>query len=210
MQSRTSLVVLLGALLGGAPLFSQTFSSDPQVSRNELVWFRLTETQSDIRDRMGAPHFMAEFGADFVSWQYQIGEIDNHDHSHVLVFRKSTGKLVSVTRSYEPERLFDNLFPAAVSTVHHYPNAAKPQYSATLRHLSGDRVLLAMGVSRPGQPVGQLVLMHRGVLRAFYPWLDEQLAAPTPPNSLLNSSQGPVRSPYQPGASGTSDKSNGK
>ncbi len=175
MKSRTSLVVLLGALLGGAPLFSQTFSPDPQVIHGELVWFRLTETQADIRDRLGAPHFMAEFGADLVSWQYQIGEIDNHDHSHILVFRKSTGKLVSVTRAYEPEQLLDNLFPAGASEVHYYPNAAKPQYSVTLRHLSDDRLLMAMGVSRPGQPVGQLVLIHRSAVRAFYPWLDDQL-----------------------------------
>lgn len=182
MASRNSLVVaLLGALLIGAPpIFSETrprlHLADPAVKGTAFEWFRLTETEEDIRKRLGAPHMATPFGADFNSWQYQIGEVDSHDHSHVFVFRRSTRVLVSVTRSYEPERAVDKFFPAAGAvTVHHYPNPEKPEYSVRLRRLSGGRLLMAMGTSRAGQPTGQLVLMHRSAIRAFYPWLDDQL-----------------------------------
>ena len=52
------------------------------------------------------------------SWQYQIGEVEHDDFSHALVFRKSDGKLVSVTRTYNPERNVDAFFPPGETTVH--------------------------------------------------------------------------------------------
>ena len=43
--------------------------------------------------------------------------------------------------------------------------------------LGGNRVLIAMGVAEPGQRTNQLVLIHRGELAGYLPWLEEQLKA---------------------------------
>jgi hypothetical protein len=101
--------------------------------------------------------------------------LDEHDFSHQLVFRKTDNQLISVTRNYEPERNVDQWFPPAETTVHFYPDANKPQYSVRLRHLSGGRILMAMGTSKAGDTTGQIVLIRESELRYFHPWLFEQL-----------------------------------
>ena len=106
--------------------------------------------------------------------------LNYHDFSHVLVFRKSTSKLVSVTRLYEEEQTVDEFFPPRETTVHQYPgdgtpDAAKAAFSLRLRRLSGGRLLIAMGSPKPGVPTGQLVLMDENELTTAYPWLAEQL-----------------------------------
>ncbi len=166
-------LLFLGALLTAAPCFS---NSDPEQREGAVIWFRLDETQDEIQRRFGSPHMAAEFGTDYVSWQYRIAaDADDHEHSHILVFRKSTRTLVSVTRAYEPERNVDEFFPPSDTSEHAFPDASAPRYRLRLRRLSGGRVLMAMGSAKPGEPTGQLVLMRRDVLRVFYPWLDEQL-----------------------------------
>src|SRR5262249_25282 len=98
---------LLGALLAAAPVFSQQVScSDPLASSAGPKWFQLAESESDVRKCLGQPTMVADFGR-YRSWQYQIGEVEHDDFSHALIFRKSDGKLVSVTRSYNPERNVD-------------------------------------------------------------------------------------------------------
>ncbi len=67
----------------------------------ELTWFQLNETEEEVVRALGSPTVVADFGADFRSWQYQIGDIDHHEFSHWLVFRASDRKLLSVTRNYE-------------------------------------------------------------------------------------------------------------
>ena len=163
------------ALFLAAPLASQTQpKADPQIRQGKLTWFLLTENMPGVMRAMGQPKVIADFGNDYQSWQYQIGGIDGHDFSHILVFRKSSKTLVSVARNYEPERAVDALLPAAETTVHHYPDAAGPQYSIRVRRLAGGRVLMAMGTSKPGQHTGQLVLIRESELRFFYPWLLER------------------------------------
>jgi hypothetical protein len=169
--------LFIGALVSTAPLFSQTpAAGNPRLHDGEPRWFLLTETRDQVTRALGQPAMVADFGQDFQSWQYQIGDIDHHEFSHQLVFLKSDRALISVTRNYEPERTFDELFPEAETTVHHYPNLKNPQYSLRLRLLSGGRVLMAMGAPKAGQPTGQLVLIRKSELRYFYPWLFEQLS----------------------------------
>ena len=60
--------------------------------------------------------------------------------------------------------------------MHHFPDAQKPTFSIRVRRLSGGRLLMAIGTSKPGQTTGQLVLMRESELTHFYPWLEEQLA----------------------------------
>ncbi len=166
----------MGPLLFAAVLSSQIRpAADPQLRNGEPVWFLLTETKDQVKRALGPPKAVAAFGQDFLSWQYQIGNADQEEFSHQVVFRESTREIVSITRNYEPERNVDTLFPPAETTVHHYPDAEKPQFGLRLRHLTGGRVLMAMGTSKPGQVTGQLVLMRESELRFFYPWISEQL-----------------------------------
>jgi hypothetical protein len=166
----------LGMLLPAASLFSQTLpAADPQLRDGKVSWFLLNETKDQVARSLGQPTMAAEFGHDFQSWQYQIGDVDHDEFSHQLVFRKSDGKLISITRNYETERKVDALFPQQETTVHFYPAAEKLHYSVRVRRLSGGRVLMAMGTSRADQVTSQLVLMRQSELRYFYPWLFEQL-----------------------------------
>lgn len=72
--------------------------ADPQLRNGEPVWFLLHETKEQVARAMGQPKFTAEFGHDFESWQYQIGDIDHEGFSHQFVFRKSSSELVSVAQ----------------------------------------------------------------------------------------------------------------
>lgn len=172
--------LLLVALLLAAPLFSQAIPSlaDPVANGAEIKWFQLDESPEQVRRALGTPSVVADFGADFQSWQFQIGDIDHHDFSHQLVFRKSTRALISVTRNYEPGVQVDQLFPPRETTVHHFPNADKPEMSVRVRLLSHDRVLIATGSARPGQTTNQIVVIRRNELRFFYGWLDSSILRP--------------------------------
>jgi hypothetical protein len=158
-------VVLLGALLIAAPVFSQD---------QDLLGFLLNDTPAQVRQRLGRPVLVAPFG-EFESWQYQVGVEDNHEFSHVLLFRVATGELVSVTRNWEQEQLVDELFPAAESKVYYYPDAGHPEYGVRVRRLTGGRVLIAMGSAKAGDPTGQIVAIRESELAHFHPWLATQL-----------------------------------
>lgn len=169
--------LLLVAPLLAAPLFSQGIpaTADPVANGQDFKWFQFNESPDQIRKALGQPTAVADFGSDFQSWQFQIGDIDHHDFSHQVVFRKSTRSLVSITRNYEPEVLVDPLFPPRETTVHHFPNADKPEMSVRVRMLPHDRVLIANGSARPGQTTNQIVVIHRNELRFFFGWLANQL-----------------------------------
>lgn len=165
--------MLLGALLSAAPVFSQAMA-DPHIKGGQFVWFTLSESRAELTTALGRPAVVADFGHDFVSWQYQLGNIDHHDFSHQVVMRRD-GAIVSITRNYEPERNVDALFPENETTTHEYAVDGKPQFSVRVRRLSGGRLLLAMGVSKPGQKTYQLMLIRESEVRYFHPWLAEQL-----------------------------------
>ena len=89
---------LLGALLSAAPVFSQqALWSDPRVGADGVKWFEFVEREAEVRQYLGQPAMVADFGK-YRSWQYQIGEVEHDDFSHALVFRKSDGVLVSISR----------------------------------------------------------------------------------------------------------------
>ena len=157
------------ALLAAAPLFAQAFA-DPRVKDGEPVWFQLTEDREQVGKLLGKPVLIAETGKAFYSWQYQIDSVDE-DYSHYAVFRKADGKLISVTRQYQPERDVDTFFPASETTVASFPDPAKPTFKMRVRRLSGGRLLMAAGTGR----TGQLVLIRESELGNFYPWIQAQL-----------------------------------
>lgn len=150
-------LVLLGALLLAAPAFSQ---------QDEILELQLTESPQQILQKLGPPTLISPFG-EFESWQYQIGTEDNHEFSHVLLFRTATGELVSVTRNWEHERPVDEIFPPSETTAYYYD----AHYGVRVRRLSGERVLIAMGASAPGLPTGQIQLIRESALPQFHPWL---------------------------------------
>ncbi len=178
------LLVLMGALLTAAPpaLLSGADATprlpalaDPQVKTEGVVWLTLDETMEEVARALGRPALVAESGGGLVSWQFQLGEIDHHDFSHVLVFRGSDRKLLSVTRNYEPERNVEALFPVAEMRSYAVPGATG--YRMRVRKLPGGRLLMALSLAQAGAPVGQLVLMKETEVGRFYPWLAQELAA---------------------------------
>jgi hypothetical protein len=163
---------LVGALLTAAPLFSQS-GADPAVVKGRVQWLTLGESREDLARAMGPPRMIAPFGADFVAYQYQIGGVDHHDYSHQVVVRRSDGTVVSITRNYEPEIVVDEFFPEPETSAYRCQECGG--YSVRVRKLSGGRLLLAMGVSRPGQRTGQLLLIRESELRVFLPWLAAEM-----------------------------------
>ena len=151
----------------------------------ETSEFSLGESMEDVARKLGPPKLVADFGAGLRSWQYHLGSGDNHDPSHYLVFRRSSGKLVSVTRNYDPEELVDGLFPGSQTSTHFLRPPTDPPYGVRVRRLPGGRVLLAMGSPKTGQPVSQLVLMLEADLASLYPWLADALKGNVPPPEAL-------------------------
>jgi hypothetical protein len=176
-----TIILTLGALLLAAPLFSQ-FSkwTDPRIADGRMEWFHLLESESEVRARLGQSPMMADFGA-YRSWQYRIGEeLDHDEFTHALVFRKTDGKLVSISRTYAPERNVDAFFPPEETKVCTLSNPGQADFSVRARPLPGGGVLMAIGSSQRGQPAGQIVLMHESELAHFYPWVEVQLKAGKP------------------------------
>lgn len=170
------LSLVVGALLLVAPpAVKLPAQGDPRVTASGVEWLSLRETMEAVRRQLGPPTLVAEYAAGLVTWQYQLGDIDHHDYSHILVFRKADQALLSVTRNYEPERTVDALFPAAETKAYAVPGQAG--FVMRTRALPGGRMLLAMARSGAGQPVGQLVLMRASEVGRFYPWLASLLAA---------------------------------
>ncbi len=151
----------MGALLLAAPVFSQ---------EENLLSFELNEKPAELTQRLGRPALIVPSG-EFESWQYQIGIEDNHEFSHILLFRKSTGELLSLTRNWEHERNIDELFPPEQTKVYFYSDEQTPAYGVRVRRLSGGRILMAMGSAAPGQLAGQVVLIRESELHIFHPWL---------------------------------------
>jgi hypothetical protein len=158
---------LWGALLFAAPcLYPQ---STLQIT--EILRFTLEETPQQILRGLGEPVQVNDSEPAFHTWFYQTDAFDKHDHSHILLFSQPAKKLLSVTRNYHLPVNVEALFPAAKSTIHHWPDAKAPQLSVQVREYDGDRVLIAMGVAKPGQPTTQLIVIRRSALAIFFPWL---------------------------------------
>jgi hypothetical protein len=171
-----TILVCFGALLLVAPLFCQSPRwIDPRVIAGKLEWFHLLETESEVRSRLGQPAMVADFGG-FRSWQYRFGEdLDHDEFSHALLFRKSDGKLVSISRTFQPERTVDEFFPLGETVSHSLTPAGQTEFRARIRRLPGGGLLMAMGTQQVGQATHQIVLMHESVLPLFYPSLEERL-----------------------------------
>jgi hypothetical protein len=158
--------LLMGAWLFATPLFSETL--------DQLTRFTLTEDTAAVTRLLGPPAQIAEAGPSHFSWLFQTDVLDNHDHSHILLFAKRSGTLVSVTRNFHEAVNVDALFPAGTRT-HYYVAPNQPRWPVRVRLLPGDRVLIAMGVAKPGEGTTQLLLIRREALAEYLLWVAEQL-----------------------------------
>lgn len=164
-------ILILGAWLFATPL---AFSQTPLVA-SELLRYSLQETPAQLVRWLGAPVQIADSDPQFVTWYYQTDVQDLHEHSHLLLFRKSDGKLVAVTRNFHIPVVVDALFPVAKSQTHYWPSESDRQWSVRVRRLGEDRLAIAMGTAKPGDTTTQVVILRRSGVRTFLPWLDQQL-----------------------------------
>jgi hypothetical protein len=124
---------------------------------------------------LGSPVQVDDALPAYHSWLYQIDNADNHDFSHVLCFRNSDNQLISVTKNFDEPQNVEAVLPSDQTSTYYWPAAGPAQFSVRIRRLSGDRILIAMGSSRPADTTSQLVLIRRSALPLFFSWLDEQL-----------------------------------
>lgn len=174
MKRRYLLYTIAGALVA-AP---QPRLAEPRIEKGVLRWFTLAESAAEVERSIGAPLIVADFGEDYRSWHYRLGGVELHDYSHYLVFRRSTGRLISVTRSYDPEQKIDALFPARETKVVFAEAEGATRYGARVRRLPGKVLLIAMGSTHMGQPTGQLALVRESDVNHFFPWVASGLALP--------------------------------
>jgi hypothetical protein len=164
MHHVLGIILAVFALLAG--------QATPVKPGTELLGFTLDETPDRLTALLGRPDGVDDSLPAYISWLFKAGARDEHDYGYILCFRRSDGKLVSVTRNFDPEENVDHLFPSGSFTVHHWPTAEKPHFSLRLRSLPGDRLLLAMGAPEQGRLCGQLILIDRSALPYFFPWLE--------------------------------------
>ena len=144
-------------------------------SDQELWKLTLDEDTTTVAKILGAPAQTGEANPGHFSWYLQIDNGDNHDHSHVLLFRKSDRKLVSVTRNYDQPTNVDELFQAANTKTYFWQSGAQPRWPIRVRFVSAERALIAMGVGEHGELTSQVLLIRRNEIVNYLPWLAEQL-----------------------------------
>lgn len=147
----------------------------PLFSQWELANLQLNESPTEVRKLLGEPTLVADINTEFRSWQYRIGQEDHDSFSHSLIFSKRTNTLLSISHTYDVPVEVEQLFPASSTKYYHYPETGTPEMVVRVNHISQDRLLLAFGSNRPGEPTTQLVLIHSSILPVFYPWLAKQI-----------------------------------
>lgn len=161
----------MGAWLLAMPLLH----GQTPLAAAELLRFTLEETAAQLTRRLGPPAQVADGDPRFVTWHYQTDVQDLHEFSHLLLFRKSDGKLAGVTRNFHVAVNVDALFPEGKTRTYYWPSERDPQWSVRVRVLGEDRLAVATGVKGPGEKTGQVLIVRRTELRRFLPWLEEQM-----------------------------------
>ncbi len=164
----TALRLLAASLAATTLCIAQ--EAPPTLPGAELLAFTLDETRAQTLAKLGSPIHTGSFGPGYWSWFYQVGMSDE-DFSHTLLFRSSDGKLVSITRAFDPEVNVDHLFPKEETEMRYWPDEKSPQFKARVRKLGGNRLLVAMG-SAEGQKCGQLLLIRLDAVPTFFAWLE--------------------------------------
>lgn len=161
--------VLLGGVLAGL-LAGQTL-----LPVGELMRYTLDESTEQLTRGMGAPVQIGDASPGYLTWYYKTDVLDQHDFSHLLMFRREDGKLVSVTRNFHFAVNVDALLPVKSTQTYYWPSETDRQWPVRVRRMGNDRLVIAMGVANP-ETTTQVLIIRRSVLRLFLPWLEDQLA----------------------------------
>ena len=162
--------VLLGGVWAGL-LAGQTL-----LPVGELMRYTLDESTEQLTRGMGAPVQIGDASPGYLTWYYKTDVLDQHDFSHLLMFRREDGKLVSVTRNFHFAVNVDALLPVKSTQAYYWPSETDRQWPVRVRRMGNDRLVIAMGVANPGETTTQVLIIRRSVLRLFLPWLEDQLA----------------------------------
>ena len=138
--------------------------------------YTLDESSEQLTRGMGAPVQIGDASPGYLTWYYKTDVLDQHDFSHLLMFRREDGKLVSVTRNFHLAVNVDALLPVKSTHTYYWPNETDRQWPVRVRRMANDRLVIAMGVANPGETTTQVLIIRRSVLRLFLPWLEDQLA----------------------------------
>ena len=162
--------VLLGGVLAGL-LAGQTL-----LPVGELMRYTLDESSEQLTRGMGAPVQIGDASPGYLTWYYKTDVLDQHDFSHLLMFRREDGKLVSVTRNFHLAVNVDALLPVKSTQTYYWPSETDRQWPVRVRRMGNDRLVIAMGVAKPGEATTQVLIIRRSVLGLFLPWLEQQMA----------------------------------
>ena len=170
MQRHLSLLVILAAL------WAATGNGADHRPAPSILDFSLGERESDIVKKLGSPEHVSA-GTSYRTLDYLLGpeERSDEDYDWTFYFERPSGALISVTRNFVlPVSVAALLKGGAIRSHTYQPGsrAALPVLSVTL---TGDRVLVAIGLSKTDDACSQLVLMRRSALPRFYPWIAKDL-----------------------------------
>lgn len=80
-----------------------------------------------------------------------------------------------MTRNFAKPTQVTELFRGDQVRSHTFQSDPGAPLPARSRVLPGDRVLVAIGLSKAGDACSQLVLMRRTALKQFYPWIAKDM-----------------------------------
>jgi hypothetical protein len=169
MQRHLSLLILT-AFAAAAVLRGAEHRSAPSI-----LEFSLQERESDLVRKLG-PSEHVSGDTTYRTLDYLLGseERNDEDFDWTFYFEKPSGILVSVIRNFVTPRNVDQLLGPDFR-FHEYPANPQAPLQALSRVLPGGRVLIAIGLKKPGEVCSQLVLMRRSALPRFYPWIATDL-----------------------------------
>lgn len=170
MQRRLSFLIILAALAAASG------NGADHESAPSILDFSLGERESDIVKKLGSSEHVSA-GTGYRTLDYLLGpeQRSDEDYDWTFYFERPSGSLVSVTRNFaKPVRVAALLKGNGIRS-HKYQADPRAPLAALSLTLPGDRVLVAIGLSKTDQVCSQLVLMRRSALPRFFPWIARDL-----------------------------------
>lgn len=158
-------------LIAGVWLATPPAPAQTPLAASEILRFTQEETPGQLLRFLGRPVQIADTDGRQIVWSYQTDTGDAHEASHLLVFDKRDGRLVSVTRNFHLPVTVDALFPEAKSAAHCLPGEAGRKWCVRVRAMGPERLAIALGVEKAGEATTQLIVLRRSELGRSFPWL---------------------------------------
>jgi hypothetical protein len=132
-----------------------------------MVQYTLNETPAMIESKLG-PSTHSAWGRGYSVLEFGDDTSGHNDlgYEWTFYFEQPSGDLLSVTHNVFPPRSVAAFFPAAETRAHQHGSM-----TAISRSLPGDRVLIAVGMTKREDECAQIILVRRSALGRFYPWI---------------------------------------